>query len=89
MPLKEAEAVLDHITSSMIRALKNGDSIEVRGFGSFRTRERKARTGRNPKTGVKVSVPSKTIVFFRPSKELKELVNSSVERSHLTTTAVV
>ena len=48
---------------------------ELRGFGSFRLRERGARMGRNPKTGVKVSVPAKKIPYFKPGKELKELIN--------------
>ncbi len=52
-----------------------GDKIEIRGFGSFRTRQRKPRVGRNPKTGERVEVPAKKIPFFKPSKELKDLVN--------------
>jgi integration host factor subunit beta len=54
-----------------------GDKIEIRGFGSFRTRQRKPRVGRNPKTGDRVEVPAKKIPFFKPSKELKDLVNNS------------
>ena len=48
----------------------------LRGFGSFRTRQRKPRVGRNPKTGERVEVPAKKIPFFKPSKELKDLVNT-------------
>jgi integration host factor subunit beta len=54
-----------------------GDKVEIRGFGSFRTRQRKARIGRNPKTGVRVDVPAKKIPYFNPSKELKDLVNTA------------
>jgi integration host factor subunit beta len=61
-----------------VRSLRAGDKIEIRGFGSFRTRQRKPRTGRNPKTGEKVEVPAKKIPFFKPSKELKDLVNEGV-----------
>jgi integration host factor subunit beta len=57
--------------------LKGGDKIEIRGFGSFRTRQRNARTGRNPKTGAKVDVPAKRVPFFKPSKELRDSVNPS------------
>jgi len=57
--------------------LRAGDKIEIRGFGSFRTRQRKARMGRNPKTGEKVEVPAKKIPFFKPSKELKDFVNTA------------
>mgnify|MGYP003290281181 CR=1 FL=1 len=60
---------------AIIRSLKQGQKIELRGFGSFRLRERGARIGRNPKTGVKVSVPAKKIPYFKPGKELKELIN--------------
>jgi len=58
-----------------VRSLRVGDKIEIRGFGSFRTRQRKPRVGRNPKTGDRVEVPAKKIPFFKPSKELKDLVN--------------
>ena len=72
---KEAESVVEIIFDSIIGALQSDDKIEIRGFGSFRTRQRRGRTGRNPKTGVKVEVPAKKIPFFKPSKELKDFVN--------------
>src|ERR1700721_2100354 len=75
LPRKEAEAVVETIFESIIGALQSDDKIEIRGFGSFRTRERRGRTGRNPKTGAKVEVPAKKIPFFKPSKELKDFVN--------------
>jgi integration host factor subunit beta len=75
LPRKESEAVVETIFSSIIGALQGGDRIEIRGFGSFRTRQRRGRTGRNPKTGAKVEVPPKRIPFFKPSKELKDHVN--------------
>jgi integration host factor subunit beta len=49
--------------------------VEIRGFGSFRTRERQGRVGRNPKSGDRVEVPAKTIPYFKPSKELRDVVN--------------
>ena len=76
LPRKESEAVVETIFESIIGALQGGDRIEIRGFGSFRTRQRRGRTGRNPKTGAKVEVPPKKIPFFKPSKELKDLVNA-------------
>src|SRR5690349_8264740 len=76
LPRKESEAVVETIFESIITALQADDKIEIRGFGSFRTRERRGRTGRNPKTGAKVEVPPKKIPFFKPSKELKDFVNS-------------
>jgi integration host factor subunit beta len=76
LPRKESEAVVETIFESIIGALQSGDRIEIRGFGSFRTRQRRGRTGRNPKTGAKVEVPPKRIPFFKPSKELKDHVNN-------------
>jgi integration host factor subunit beta len=74
LPLKDSEAVVEAILDSIVRALRKGDKVEVRGFGSFGTRERKARVGWNPKTGARVDVPAKRVPFFRPSRELKDLV---------------
>lgn len=73
---KDSEVIVETIFDSVVRALRAGDKIEIRGFGSFRTRKRQGRIGRNPKTGDRVEVPAKTIPFFKPSKELKDLVNS-------------
>ena len=74
---KDSEVIVDTIFDSVVRSLRVGDKIEIRGFGSFRTRQRKPRVGRNPKTGDRVEVPAKKIPFFKPSKELKDLVNNS------------
>jgi integration host factor subunit beta len=73
---KDSEVIVDTIFDSVVRSLRVGDKIEIRGFGSFRTRQRQPRVGRNPKTGDRVEVPAKKIPFFKPSKELKDLVNS-------------
>ena len=75
LPRKESETIVETIFESIIGALQGGDRIEIRGFGSFRTRQRRGRVGRNPKTGAKVEVPPKKIPFFKPSKELRDLVN--------------
>jgi integration host factor subunit beta len=75
---KDSEVIVETIFDSVVRSLRAGDKIEIRGFGSFRTRQRKPRMGRNPKTGEKVEVPAKKIPFFKPSKELKDLVNDGV-----------
>jgi integration host factor subunit beta len=76
LPLKESDVVVSAIFDSIIRSLRSGDRVEIRGFGSFRTRQRRGRIGRNPKTGAKVEVPPKRIPFFKPSKELRKLVDS-------------
>ena len=74
---KDSEVIVETIFDSIVRSLRVGDKIEIRGFGSFRTRQRKPRVGRNPKTGDRVEVPAKKIPFFKPSKELKDLVNTA------------
>jgi integration host factor subunit beta len=78
---KDSEVIVDTIFDSVVRSLRVGDKIEIRGFGSFRTRQRNPRVGRNPKTGDRVEVPAKKIPFFKPSKELKDLVNNSAGAS--------
>jgi integration host factor subunit beta len=77
MTRKDSEVIVEAIFDSIVRSLRTGDKIEIRGFGSFRTRQRQPRVGRNPKTGTRVEVPSKRIPYFKPSKELKDLVNTS------------
>jgi len=72
---KDSEVIVDTLFESVIKALRVGDKLEVRGFGSFRVRQRNARVGRNPKTGEKVEVPAKRVPYFKPSKELKDLIN--------------
>ena len=74
---KDSEIIVETIFESIVTSLRAGDKIEIRGFGSFRTRQRKPRVGRNPKTGDRVDVPAKKIPFFKPSKELKDLVNET------------
>src|SRR5579862_4060743 len=75
LPRNESEEIVETIFDSIIHALQTGDKVEIRGFGSFRTRQRRGRVGRNPKTGAKVEVPPKRIPFFKPSKELKDFIN--------------
>jgi len=78
MTRKDSEVIVEAIFDSIVKSLRAGDKIEIRGYGSFRTRQRQPRVGRNPKTGDRVEVPSKRIPYFKPSKELKDLVNQSV-----------
>ena len=72
---KHSEVIVDTVFESIIDALKRGEKIELRGFGSFRLRKREPRKGRNPKTGDKVDVPPKRVPYFKPGKELKDLIN--------------
>ena len=72
---KHSEVIVETVFRSIIDALHRGEKIELRGFGSFRLRRREPRKGRNPKTGDRVEVPSKRVPYFKPGKELKELIN--------------
>jgi integration host factor subunit beta len=72
---KDAERLVEIVFESIIETLNHGEKIELRGFGSFRVRERGARRGRNPKTGDPVNIPAKRVPYFKPGKELKELIN--------------
>ncbi len=73
---KDTEVIINIVFNSIKDALSRGDKVEIRGFGSFSLRHRREREGRNPKTGQGVSVPAKKTPFFKPGKELRELVNS-------------
>jgi integration host factor subunit beta len=76
---KDAEHVVNTVFGQIMEALKSDDKIELRGFGSFRVRRRRSRLGRNPKTGDRVDVPSKRIPYFKPGKELRDLINGGDE----------
>ena len=73
---KDAEVLVQTVLDSIVDSLNSGEKVELRGFGSFRLRERASRQGRNPKTGEKVFVPAKRVPYFKPGKELKTLINS-------------
>jgi integration host factor subunit beta len=75
---KDTEVVIDSILDSIAQALSSKDDgkVELRGFGSFRVRKRRARQGRNPQSGAAVQVPPKRVPFFKPGKELKALIDS-------------
>lgn len=75
---KHAEIIVNTVFESIVDSLKAGEKIELRGFGSFRIRRRGARIGRNPKTGAKVKVPAKRIPYFKPGKDLREMLNDDV-----------
>jgi integration host factor subunit beta len=78
---KHSEVIVNTVFQSIVDALHKSEKIELRGFGSFRIRQRRSRQGRNPKTGQKVDVPAKRIPYFKPGKELKELINRPHEEA--------
>ena len=75
VPLLEADSITNTVLDAMTNALALGDSIEIRGFGSFVVKEYGSYQGRNPKTGDKIQVPPKKLPFFKVGKELREKVN--------------
>ena len=77
LPRGRAELLVGHVFDSMVDALKKGDGIEIRGFGSFSIREYREYEGRNPRTGEAVHVRPKRLAFFKVGKELRERVNAS------------
>jgi len=79
---RDAEVIVKAVFQSMAEALVRGDRIEIRGFGSFVAKERRARDGRNPKTGAVVPVAPRRIPFFKVGKELKLRVDGrAVDRA--------
>lgn len=77
MRRRDSAVIIEAIFDSVVRALRRGDKIEIRGLGSFGTRQRPPRVGRNPKTGARVDVPAKRVPFFKPSKEVRNLLNGN------------
>lgn len=77
LPLRDASPITNTILDTMVDALAAGESIEIRGFGSFVVKEYESYVGRNPKTGESIQVPPKRLPFFKVGKELREKVNSS------------
>ena len=73
----DAGRAVDAVIATISRALKKGDSVTLVGFGTFDVRKRAARTGRNPRTGAPVSVPSKRVPYFKPGKEMRERLNTN------------
>jgi integration host factor subunit beta len=75
---KQVEVVVNTVLDGIKDALSRDDKVEIRGFGSFRIRHRRAKEGRNPKTGEAVSVPPKKVPFFKAGKEMREMVDGKV-----------
>ncbi|MXP40324.1 integration host factor subunit beta [Altererythrobacter soli] len=73
---EEIEQVVSIFFDEIAKRLAEGGRVELRGFGAFSTREREARTGRNPRTGEAVEVPAKRVPYFKPGKEMRERLNT-------------
>lgn len=76
----ETEAVVNGFISTIRDSLKDGKGIEIRGFGTFKVRKKKPRVARNPRSGEKVNIPEKFVPVFKPSKELKTVVDNGHKR---------
>lgn len=76
---EEVEQVVDIFFDEISARLAEGGRVELRGFGTFSTRQREARTGRNPRTGASVPVPAKKVPYFKPGKEMRERLNADGE----------
>ena len=74
---RDVERIINTVFDQVIRALNQGDRVELRGFGAFSAKSRQARIGRNPRTGDSVSVNAKKVPFFKTGKELRERLNRS------------
>ena len=72
----EVERIVDIFFQEITTQLARGGRVELRGFGAFTTRERNARTGRNPRTGEAVSIDAKKVPFFKPGKEIRDRLNA-------------
>jgi len=77
LPIRESSSIINTIIDTMTEALANGDSIEIRGFGSFVVKQYDSYIGRNPKTGEKIKVAPKKLPFFKVGKDLRERVNQN------------
>jgi integration host factor subunit beta len=80
LPNGKAEQIVNCVFDSMVKALQDGEGIEIRGFGSFTVRQYKAYEGRNPRTGETVHVAPKRLPFFKVGKDLRERVNQAYLR---------
>ena len=75
LPTQDIEAIVDCFFEEVVGQLAHGGRVEIRGFGTFSTRDRDARTGRNPRTGVAVEIHAKRVPYFKPGKEMRARLN--------------
>lgn len=80
IPMKRSEAAVDGVFAAMAAALARDERIEVRGFGSWATRQYDAKNGRNPKTGEPIAVPAKRLPFFKTGKQLADRIMAAWQR---------
>jgi integration host factor subunit beta len=74
---RDALMAVETFLESIKGALSKGEKVSIVGFGTFKTKQKNSRKGRNPRSGISIQIPSKRVAFFKPGKELRELVNKS------------
>tara|TARA_B110000438_G_C15533332_1_gene529445 strand:+ start:190 stop:534 length:345 start_codon:yes stop_codon:yes gene_type:complete len=79
----QTKLVVNSFINTITESLSEGTNIEIRGFGSFRIRERNARIGMNPKSGQRISIPAKKVPYFRAGKELKLIVDKNINEKNM------
>ena len=85
LPKHQTEEVITQFLEAIMTAVQTEQRVDLQGFGSFRLRQRRARTGRNPRTGDPVPIPAKQVPTFTPGKAFQELVHPATARAHGTT----
>jgi nucleoid DNA-binding protein len=76
---EKAEKTVEAVFAAIVKALKDGEKLDIRGFGNFKVKDQPARQARNPRTGEPIAVPAKKVAVFKPGKELAEALNPPVE----------
>lgn len=84
---KESAEIVELVFDTVKETLERGDKIKISGFGNFQVREKKARVGRNPQTGMEIEISARRVLTFRPSQVLKSALNSHLTPEELATTA--
>ena len=73
----DAERQFDGITDIILNCLKGDEQVKIAGFGTYKVAKRKARVGRNPRTGATVHVPAKRVPYFKTGKQLRNMINNN------------
>ena len=87
LPRSEANQLVEGVLESVAQALEDGETVKVSAFGTFQTRAKRERIGRNPKTGVEVPITPRRVVTFRPSHILKDRINATEDATESTNDA--
>ena len=73
---KDSTDILDMILDEIVNELSNGNDVKLSSFGTFSLRDKKARAGRNPKTGVEAVITSRRVISFKPSQTMRKIINA-------------